>query len=570
MAITTAQLFVRTESLARLLKSVEAYLARWAKSVRKEWPDVPFLGRETSRNTFVLPPVEGWVCLLDADRYNVDQELAAHCSETLDTAALALRLRGGELSWDCVAYAGGVIARRDREPEDAFSLDPPSGGGPMPIYPDPTLEAIRALRVEGVPPAYWLLAQDDLLESARPDAPDTVWIDEIVARPEKRAPIERRLRAPYGLGRTPGQVPFHPDMDTTRSDHHRLFVEIRSLWGRPDHQAVDNLLEIERADRNRLLEPFFGEPETRVPVIRFEYTSRGMPEEELAPMLERRRASYQRSRPTKMAFLLDAVVTARGEHPEWEELRVDGFGIRFKLGGTEESVDLGQPYEELMEGRLVAATPQEALSVFLASAGHDLESAQAAGRFDSVRDLLLPSLVRSDEAARLERNGVVSRRIGHGVSVVVSCQVGDGSALLEADDLSRWGVSFDEALDGATGNLDRRVRGGTDAFMPVEISPGKEVAASFMTGSTSGGSQPASLLVAPGIVGLLREILPAPAPGGDVLCAIPDQASFFAIAGGDPELEKALRTFARERMLAADGPLAAKLFRLSERGVEEA
>ena len=43
---------------------------------------------------------------------------------------------------------------------------------------------------------------------------------------------------------------------------------------------------------------------------------------------------------------LDAVVAARGEHAEWEDLRVDGFGLRFELDGVEESVDLDPPYEE--------------------------------------------------------------------------------------------------------------------------------------------------------------------------------------------------------------------------------
>jgi hypothetical protein len=565
VAITTAQILIRTDRLERLLKSVEAYLARWARSAKADWPDVPFLGRETSRNTFVLPPVDGWCCLLDPDRYRADAELASHLAKALDATTIVLELRGGALTWSCVAYEGRGAVRQDREPEEAFGPEPPHGDGPMPIYPDPTLEAIRALRVEGVPQAYWLLAQDDLEESPKPDGQGSVWVDEIVARPEKKRAIERRLRVPFGLRREPGRIPFPPDMDTTGSDHRRLFVEIRSLWGRPDHQAIDNLLEIERADRNRLLEPFFGEPQTRVPLVRFEYTSRGVPEDELAAMLERRRASFQRARPTKMAFILDAVVIAKAEHTGWENLSVDGFGLRFSAGGAQESVDLEQPYEEFMEGRLMVGSPQEALKAFLASAAHDLAEARRATQFNSVRNLLLPHVVRSDEADRLERNGVVTRHIGHGVSVVVTCRVGDGSAVLESGDLSRWMVSFDEVLETARGNLDRCVRQGTVAFMPTEIVPGKKAVASFMTGFTATG-QPAALLVAPAIVTPLREMLRAE----DILCAIPDQASFFAIPAGDPELSAALRAFARERMLAADGPLAAELFRVSERGVEEA
>ncbi len=565
MAITTAQLFVRTDRLDRLLRSAETYLARWAKSFRDEWPDVPFVGRETSRNTFVLPPIGGWCCLLDPDRYRADSALAVHLSKALDTTAMTLELRGGELALNSVVYERGVVEREDREPEEAFSPEPPDGSGPMPIYPDPTLEAIRVLLVEGVPQEYWLLAQDDLDDGAKPDEPGSVWADELVTCPEKKVAVERRLRAPFGLGRTPGRVPFPADMDTTRADHQRLFVEIRSLWGRPDHQAIDNLLEIERADRNRLLEPFFGEPETRVPAIRFEYTSRGVPEEELTSMLERRRASFQRSRPTKMAFLLDAVMIAKAEHPDWTHLRVDGFGLRFTAGGVEESLDLDLPYDGFMEGRLVAATPQEALGAFLGSAARDLAAAREVREFEAIKGLLLPHLVRSDEAARLEANGVTTRRIGHGVSIVVSCQVGDGAALLEARDLSRWKVSFDVVVEVARGNLDRRVGGGKAAFVPVEVVPGKKAVASFMTDSTM-GTQPASLMVAPGIVRLLRETLHTE----DVLAAIPDHASFFAIPAGDPELESALRAFARERMLAADEPLTSDLFRLGETGVEEA
>jgi hypothetical protein len=267
-----------------------------------------------------------------------------------------------------------------------------------------------------------------------------------------------------------------------------------------------------------------------------------------------------------MAFLLDAVVIAKAEHPDWEHLRVDGFGLRFTtVGGVEESLDLDQPYDEFMEGRLVAATPQEALGAFLASAAHDLSVAREAREFEAVSGLLLPHLVRSDEAARLEANGVTTRRIGGGVSIVVSCQVGDGAALLETGDLSRWSVSFDEVVEAATVNLERRVGRGAAAFVPVEVAPGKKAVASLMT-SSAAGSQPASLMVVPGVVRMLREILHTE----DVLAAVPDHASFFAIPAGDPELESALRTFARARMLAADEPLTADLFRLSETGVEEA
>jgi len=557
VAITSAQVFVRSDRSDRLVKVLESYLSRWAKSVRESWPDCPFLGRDAARTLRVLPAAEGWCCMVDADPYRADFQLARELSAELRTQAVALELRGGELVWSCAAFDGGAAVREQREPPEAFGPDRGSGEIQMPIYPDATREALAALRSEGLPQAFWLLRADELVEDASAGDLD---VAEIVVRPEKKDAVEPVQIVPCRLRREAGVLPFRPDLEGTTSDHRPLFVEIRTLFGRATHQAVDNLLEIERADRNRLLAPFIEREDDDCPEVQFEYTSRGTPEEELKRMLDRRRPEFFRSRPTEREFLAMALETVRARHTGWRGVRPDGFGIRFERSGATNRIDLAQTYSDYIEGRAAAPTPEDTIRSFLARAAEDLERAPDRTEFAAVSDLLLPCLVGADEAARLEADGVASGPLGHGVKVVVACQVGGGTALLDSGDLALWGVKFSEALACARANLERRMKGASRGFVPVEYAPGRKALACLV------GGQPATQLLLPGLVSLARELVHS----DDILCAIPDQDSFLMIPAGDPEAAEKLREFARSRLLLAERPLTAELFRVNEQGISEA
>jgi len=561
VSTTMSQVFVRTDRIDRLLKVCEGYLRRWAKAVRDEWPDVPFLGSETSRATYVLPPVDGWCVLVDADPYRADFDLAQHLSEALATTALAVELRGGDLAWRYAAFEEGELEREEREPPEAFEPDAGSGGAPMPIYPDAVREVLQVLRTEGVPRERWFLRQDEFTAEGVDDE-DAVWLDEIVTRPEKRNPVERVPRAPHRLKRKEGRLPFKPDVVGSTPTHRPLFVEIRSLFGTPTPQAVANLLEIERADRNRLQEPYLGGSADQMPSVYFEYSARGASEDELTKMLDLRRADFFRPRPPMSDFLDAALAIARKEQRTWRQLRASGFGLRFKLEGSsvEDAVDLDQPYQDYMEGRLAGTGPEEVLRRFLAQAAEDLHRPMAEAQYRSVADLLAPSLMSAEEAVRLVDEGVPSTPLGHGVNVVVTCRVGEGSALIDVDDLLRWDVSFEEALEVAKANLLRREKIDPKAPIPVDIAPDRRALALLS------GPQPATHILMPGLAAVLRQVLDAE----EVLCAIPDLDSFFAIDASEPETQLALRGFARARLHVAERPLTAELFRMMDDHAEPA
>jgi len=560
VSTSAAQIFVRSDSPRPVLKALEAYLARWAKAVRPEWPDVPFLGGGAARHTLLFSPVDGWCCLVDADPYHADLALAEHLSSSLATTTVTAEIRGGELASRYVVHENGAIAREEREPPEAFSDVAPSADAPMPLYQDPTREMLYALRAEGIPNALWFLRQDALEDAEGPDA-STVF--EVVTEPDKRRSVSRQPPRELSPRHAGGGAPFRADVEGRSPDGRLLFAEIRTVFGVPSHQAAEALLETERADTNRLQEPYLGSGKAGLPVVQFEYTVRGGADEELSDMLDLLRGGTFRKRPTKAAFLDEALDVAREGFDAWTEARPSGFGMRVRLvpSGAEQTIDLDEPYSDYMEGRLAARDPEEAIRSFLSRAAADLrQSSEAAAEFGSVSELLMPCLVPREEAKRLAAGGVGARHLGHGVSVVVACRVGDGVALVDADDFARWGVTFDDALDGARENLHREALVQGRPPLPVEIAPGKKALA-FLS-----GAQASKNIMLPGLSGVMRHLLGT----DETLCAIPDQDSFFAIDAGDAEAASALRRFARERLLAAERPLTAELFRLSGDSIVEA
>jgi hypothetical protein len=94
----------------------------------------------------------------------------------------------------------------------------------------------------------------------------------------------------------------------------------------------------------------------------------------------------------------------------------------------------------------------------------------------------------------------------------------------------------------------------------MPISPEKKALAYLAGGQTAG------LLLVPGLARMMSELLKT----DEIMCAIPDQDSLFAVPASDEKAVEDLRRFARERMLSAERPLTPELFRVSEGRVEEA
>jgi hypothetical protein len=589
MSTTSSSIYVQTQDLDRLLKGIEAYQARWAKSVREQWPDVPFLGNDTARTTRILPPLEGWCCLVDPDPYTVDLEFAKSISAALGTRVVAMEVRGGELVWTCVEFDGGRVVAEERDPPEAF--DEERGSGQMPMYADVVREALKVLQGHGVPKEYWLIGFGDFVEGASTEAQDAYWVDEIINYPQLRDGVKPATRTLFVLKRHHGSVSFRPDLEALDDNRQRLFVEIRTLFGTPDHQVVNNLLEVERADTNRLLARFMGRPDGEVPHVQFEYSGPGVPEGELKQMLALRREDSLKARPTERQFLKLALEVATSDHPEWQNVRPDGFGLKFerkpkdvslpetsdtdlsskttrrttrvthrKAGFVETRIDLSPPYEDFMSGRLVASQPEAAARSYLAKAAANLDRAPDDRSFSAVADLVIPCLVSPEEGARLSAEGVATRLLGHGVMIVLSCQVGEGSALIEKEDLVRWDVSFLEALKTARANLARISNDAERGFTEMEVVRGRPGLADLS------GEDPATRILLPDLSDTIKGALGV----DEVLCAIPDLDSFFVVGGTDEDTRAEFRAFARERLMAADSPLTAELFRIRRDSVEEA
>jgi hypothetical protein len=564
VAITSAQVFVRADEPDRLVRVLTAYLDRSLRGAPRGASDapMPFAGPDGSRRVMVLAPVSGWALILDSDPYRADMALAEHVSKALSTTAVLLEIQGGELSWRYVAFEEGTVAREEAEPREAFDAERPTGEGPMPFYPDATREALLAAKREGLPQIYLFLRQDEIVEDVAAELRHVRIAASLVAERGGRTVKASGARL-AGVRRmsdlSRDDVRFRADI-AGEEDGRPVLVEVRSLFGTASADQADNLLEIERADTNRLQEPHLGNPSALVPLVRFEYTSRGMSEEALKSLLDQRRPAYQAKRPTKEVFLGIALEAARKAAPGWEDVRPSGFGLNFRFRGRENSVDLDVPYDGYMDGTLPAGSPKEAVERFLAQAARDLEGANMSADFDAISDLLLPCLMSAEEAAKAEKEGVPTAPVGHGVKAAVVCQVGEGTALIDSDDLAKWSADFAQALDAARRNLESRMRRDSRALIPMAISPDKKALAYLA------GGQTAALLLVPGLARMMGEILKT----DDIICAVPDQNSLFAVPAGDEEAVEALRKFARERMLSADRPLTPELFRVSQGRVSEA
>jgi hypothetical protein len=592
MAVTVSQILVKTVHLDRLLKALASYLARWAKTVKSSWPDVPFLGTDAARTTRVLPPLDGWCCVVDPDPYRVDLDLAQALSAALACRTIALELRGGELVLTQAACEGGRVLDDQRDPPEAFV--PHGTECAMPLYSDVTQEALRSLQSEGVPREYWFVRFDDFLEGASTDAQDAYWVDEIVTRPHERDAVKPSTRTLFVVKRYQGSAGFRPDVEGLGVENRRQFVEIRTLFGAPQAHHIDSLLEIERADTNRLLRRFMGQHENDVPEVLFEYTCPGTAEGELSRLLDRRRAQFLHRRPTERQFLRIALGAAASEHADWLDVRPDGFGLAFRrtdplsrapgtrgeVSSTAETiramrrpqraatdaalvetrVDLAAPYADYIAGRLVAESPEAAVRSYLAKAADSFDRSSLANGFAAFAAGVQPGLVGPEEGARLKASGVATRPLGHNVQVVLVCPVGDGTALVEEGDLERWGVSFQHVLKAARNNMGRAAANEERSYVDLDLVPGKKVLADMS------GNDPATRILLPNLTTLLSGRLAA----GEVLCAIPDLDSFFATQHTDEAMRAELRAFARERMMAAESPLTAELFIVRHDSVEEA
>ena len=562
MSVTASQILVHTPHLDRLTKAIESYLSGWAKAVRSSWPDAPYLGNDTARTTRVLPPLDGWCAVIDPDPYNVDFELARAISQTLSARVVALSLRGGELVWSHAEYESGETTLEQREPPEAFTDG--REHDPMPMYSDVTREALRVLQSEGVPREYWRVRFDDFVEGASTDAQDAFWVDEVVTRPQEKSPVNPATRTLFVVKRYNGSVAFRPDVEGLDENTRARFIEVRTLFGKPEPHVVDSLLEIERANTNRLLGRFLGRGGGDVPDVRFEYSGPGIDEAALAEMLDRRRGDFFRARPTAQQFLKIALGVAASEHPEWDEVHPDGFGLKLRRSAgnapVDTRIDLAAPYADYMAGRLIAASPEDAATSYLKKASTNYESAPGDAAFDAYADHVVPALVGPDEGARLAQSGVVARPLGHGVMIVLAAKVGEGSALVEEEDLQRWGVKYHEVLKAARRNLGSATAEKKHGFMDIEIVPGKVVLADLT------GNDPATRILLPDLSAMIKELT-----GADVaLCAIPDLDSFFVAKDTSDATRAELRAFARERMLAAESPLTAELFLVRRDSVEEA
>ena len=71
------------------------------------------------------------------------------------------------------------------------------------------------------------------------------WVDEVTTYPQMKDPVKRSPRTLFVLKRSNNSVAFRPDIDGKTADGRRLFAEIRTLYGHPNHSVVDGLLEIE-------------------------------------------------------------------------------------------------------------------------------------------------------------------------------------------------------------------------------------------------------------------------------------------------------------------------------------
>jgi hypothetical protein len=297
MSLIVGQILIPSEDFPAATGALTDYLDLWFREQYRPHPRPPFTDGEGIRSVILLPPLDGWMAVLERRSDLCDLELAAALSRALPVPLTVFELDGSRYRWARYEFQAGSPRDAALEPPDAFEprhwapladRPPEPAPRPMPRYRDVETEATAHFLRRGVPADLLFLRHEDVSAGT---AAEAVFF-KLWQREDGPAFRHYPFRAAVEPVVRDAQTPLHYDHVELKTDvSQQLVRETRHVYGEPTDEAVENLARLEDAFRSRVLARESAEcRDELLPDVRFLYRHETA-EQPFARMLRRARAT---------------------------------------------------------------------------------------------------------------------------------------------------------------------------------------------------------------------------------------------------------------------------------------
>lgn len=172
MSVNVGHIFVRHRELDAVLKVVVAYLQAFVKHHHAVGlPDGRF-SKDGKRSILILPPVRGWIALLELDSRHSDLGLAGMLSQALQCRAIGLEVQG------CVFnYKWGLMESGEHRQGEVLLTEEDEKAALLPDFKDVELLAWDLGIQQGLPASLLFVRQQDIQSSDEEGAPEAILVE---------------------------------------------------------------------------------------------------------------------------------------------------------------------------------------------------------------------------------------------------------------------------------------------------------------------------------------------------------------------------------------------------------
>ncbi|MBE7464037.1 MAG: hypothetical protein HS116_11200 [Planctomycetes bacterium] len=245
MSVNVGHIFVRHRDLDAVLKVVVAYLQAFVKHHHSVGlPDGRFR-KDGKRSILILPPVRGWIALLELDSRHSDLGLAGMLSQALQCRAIGLEVQG------CVFnYKWGLMENGEHRQGEVLLTDEDENSALLPDFKDAELLAWELGIQQGIPASLLFLRQQDVQGSEEEGAPQAI-LAEISPHGEDHRfqAWKQSIRMP--LEPTQPRVYLDQAFTDSASGDIRVVLESRFLWGEPKPERLERFTHLLRRIQRR-------------------------------------------------------------------------------------------------------------------------------------------------------------------------------------------------------------------------------------------------------------------------------------------------------------------------------
>lgn len=245
MSVNTAQLFVRHRDHEAVATFVGEYLKFFIQQYKSPGlPDGRLVDKDGNRGVLILPPVRGWITILEYDHRNSDLSLGASISKEFNCRVVGLEVQG------CVFnYRWALLENGEHRQGEILLKDEDERSEVLPDFKDAELLAWEKGIQLGLPPETLFVRQQDFGQSQNSAVSN--------ASEYKISREGNNLR--FQGWKTSVQMPLEPtqprvylDMVMHNQAQEKKFcIESRFLWGNPEPAAMERFCALLRRIQRR-------------------------------------------------------------------------------------------------------------------------------------------------------------------------------------------------------------------------------------------------------------------------------------------------------------------------------